>query len=50
MRFYNGIPITVVSQLQTMTMPTESTSRRRAAEETRLETTGASKASRCPRP
>lgn len=32
MRFYNGVPITVVSGLQHMPTPTESTARRRAAE------------------
>jgi hypothetical protein len=33
MGFHNGVPIAVVSQLQSMLTPTESTSRRRAAEE-----------------
>jgi hypothetical protein len=42
MSFYNGVPITVVSGLQHMLTPIESTSRRRAAEEARLETTCAS--------
>ena len=33
MAFHNGVPITVVSGLRTMPMPTESTSRRRAEED-----------------
>lgn len=47
MRFYNGVPITVVSGLQVMPAPTESSSRRRAEEDARAETVVASKASAC---
>jgi len=46
MRFYNGIPITVVSQLQVMATPTESTSRRRADEDARREKCRAHRAGR----
>lgn len=45
MSFYNGVPITVVSGLQHMLTPTESTSRRRSAEKACVEKTRASKTS-----
>ncbi len=41
MSFHNGIPITVVAGLQTLRVPTETTSRRRAEEDARLEKKGA---------
>jgi hypothetical protein len=47
MRFYNGVPITVVSGLSHMLTPTESTSRRRAAEEACLQSVGTSTAPNC---
>lgn len=45
MRFYNGVPITVVSELHRMPTGTESTSRRRAAEESPDDTDA--KATKC---
>lgn len=45
MRFYNGVPITVVSELNRMPTGTESTSRRRAEEEASHETDA--RASKC---
>jgi hypothetical protein len=45
MSFHNGVPITVVSRLQGMLTPTESTSRRRAEEDAQFEASDASKVS-----
>jgi hypothetical protein len=45
--FHHGVPITVVSSLQNMRMPTESTSRRRAEEDACLETGSVSTKTRC---
>ena len=48
MSFHNGVPITVVSSIRHIRIPTESTSRRRAEEDARLEAINASNASSCP--
>lgn len=37
MRFYSGIPITVVANMQVMTVPTDVAARRRAEERARPE-------------
>jgi hypothetical protein len=47
MGFHNGVPITVVSGLQSMLTPTESTSRRRAEEGAQFEARNAAKISNC---
>ncbi len=47
MGFHNGVPITVVSGIQSMPTPTESTSRRRAEEDARFDDTNAAKLSGC---
>jgi hypothetical protein len=46
MSFHNGVPITVVSGVQSMRIPTENTSRRRAEEDERLEAISVARAAR----
>ncbi len=47
MGFHNGVPITVVSGMQSMLTPTQSSSRRRAEEDARIDGTNAAKISGC---